>query len=126
MNIKDVIFLLLIVAVGGTSYYYQYSWLIPAALLTVFVTLRTRRINLARLKQKKIAQTIANAASLGVSAEQVEQWFQSPQWQQKENYIDVHPGRIADEIARFHDKNAASSQDQTSSSQKPATNQTQL
>lgn len=97
---KDFLFFLLLAALAGASYLGYVPWPIPAILLAIYLTSKIRKHNLAQLRQRKIEQTISCCRDYGIRAEQVEEWFNQPHFKAKENFMDVHPGREAEAIAK--------------------------
>lgn len=99
---KDLLFFLLLAVLVGTSYLGYTPWPILAIFATIYLVSKIRKHNLQKLKQRKIEQTISCCKEFNIRAEQVNEWFQQPHFQAKENFMDVHPGREAEAIAKHY------------------------
>ncbi|GGA80866.1 hypothetical protein GCM10011369_23530 [Neiella marina] len=96
---SHVVFVLLLAGFWFVSYYLQWSLVWPALLTGIWLLGRVRSRNLQRIREQKADQITHCAAALGVPEYFVEHYFDKEAWQARENYNDVHPGRVAEQLA---------------------------
>ncbi|MBD1390079.1 hypothetical protein IC617_11620 [Neiella sp. HB171785] len=96
---SHVVFILLLGGFWLISYYQQWSLVWPALVTAIWLIGRVRSRNLQRIRDQKASQIIHCAAALGVPEYFVDNYFERDDWKSRDSYNDVHPGRIAEQLA---------------------------
>ncbi|MBW8191062.1 hypothetical protein K0504_08455 [Neiella marina] len=97
---SQLVFVLLQLAFWGATVYWQWSLIWPALITGIWLIGLIRTRNIARTRDRKEDQISQCAAALNVPQFFVDNYLEKPEWLQRESYNDVHPGRIADELAK--------------------------
>lgn len=99
---SKLIFVVFQLAFWGLSVHLQWSLIWPALITGIWLLGLIRSRNIGLTRDRKREQIYQCALALKVPDEYIGPYFESDEWLNRDSYNDVHPGRVADELAAVY------------------------